>query len=78
MNCNPRIVIALGGNALQSKDSDSTAEAQLEVVRRTCERIADISCAGYEMAVVHGQRSPGGPDRPGQRDRQGRGASHAL
>lgn len=54
MNCNPRIVIALGGNALQSKDSDSTAEAQLEVVRRTCERIADISCAGYEMAVVHG------------------------
>lgn len=51
MNCNPRIVIALGGNALQSKDSDSTAEAQLEVVRRTCERIADISCAGYEMAV---------------------------
>lgn len=54
MNCNSRIVIALGGNALQSKDSDSTAEAQLEVVRRTCERIADISCAGYEMAVVHG------------------------
>ena len=54
MNCNPRIVIALGGNALQSKDSEPTAEAQLEVVRHTCERIADISCAGYEMAVVHG------------------------
>ena len=46
MNCNPRIVIALGGNALQSKDSEPTAEAQLAVVRHTCERIADISCAG--------------------------------
>ena len=52
MNTNPRIVIALGGNALQSKGSEPTAEAQLEVVRHTCERIADISCAGYEMAVV--------------------------
>ena len=28
-----RLVIALGGNALQSKDSAPTAEAQLEVVR---------------------------------------------
>ncbi len=54
MNGNPRIVIALGGNALQSKDSEPTAEAQLEVVKATSERIAQISCAGYEMAVVHG------------------------
>ena len=49
-----RIVIALGGNALQSKDSAPTAEAQLEVVRRTCGYIAEISQRGYEMAVVHG------------------------
>ena len=28
-----RLVIALGGNALQSKDSGATAEAQLSVVR---------------------------------------------
>lgn len=35
-----RIVIALGGNALQSKDSAPTAEAQLEVVRQTAEQIA--------------------------------------
>ena len=33
MNCNPRIVIALGGNALQSKDSDYTAEAQKSLAR---------------------------------------------
>ena len=49
-----RIVIALGGNALQSKESGATAEGQLEVVKRTCEHIAEISRRGYEMAVVHG------------------------
>jgi len=49
-----RLVIALGGNALQSKDSAPTAEAQLEVVKQTCEFIAEISRRGYEMAIVHG------------------------
>ncbi len=49
-----RIVIALGGNALQTKNSAPTAEAQLEVVKATCERIAEISQSGYELAVVHG------------------------
>ena len=49
-----RLVIALGGNALQSKDSGSTAEAQLSVVRETCEYIAELSVGGYEVAVVHG------------------------
>ena len=38
----PRIVIALGGNALQSKNSQPTAEGQLEVVKKTCGYIADI------------------------------------
>ena len=49
-----KIVIALGGNALQSKKSAPTAEGQLEVVKTTCERIADIVEAGHEIAVVHG------------------------
>lgn len=49
-----RIVIALGGNALQSKNSAPTAEAQLEVVRGTAAHIAEISRRGYEMAIVHG------------------------
>ena len=49
-----RLVIALGGNALQSKDSAPTAEAQLEVVKKTSEFIAEISQRGYEMAIVHG------------------------
>lgn len=54
MEQHPRIVIALGGNALQSGDAEPTAQAQLEVVRRTCEQIAQISSQGYEMALVHG------------------------
>lgn len=50
----PRIVVALGGNALQSRGEPDTAEAQLEVMKRTSEQIAKISTAGYEIAVVHG------------------------
>lgn len=49
-----KIVVALGGNALQSGNSEATAEAQLTVVRETCERIAELSESGYELAVVHG------------------------
>ena len=49
-----KIVVALGGNALQSGNGPATAEAQLEVVKKTCEHIAEISKRGYELAVVHG------------------------
>lgn len=49
-----KIVIALGGNALQAGKTVPTAAKQLEVVKRTCEKIADISCSGYEVAIVHG------------------------
>lgn len=49
-----KIVIALGGNALQTKNSAPTAEAQLEVVKQTCEYVAELSAKGYELAVVHG------------------------
>ena len=49
-----KIVVALGGNALQSGDSAPTAEAQLEVVCQTAQHIAELSRRGYEMAIVHG------------------------
>lgn len=49
-----KLVIALGGNALQSGKGQATAEAQLDVVKKTSEHIAEISCRGYEIAVVHG------------------------
>ena len=49
-----KVVIALGGNALQEAGTPATAEAQLEIVRKTCEKLADINFKGYEMAIVHG------------------------
>lgn len=49
-----KLVVALGGNALQSGNGPATAEAQLEVVKKTCEHIAEISERGYELTVVHG------------------------
>ncbi len=51
---NTRVVIALGGNALEDKGMPSTAEAQLTVVKKTSEQLANISQQGYEIAVVHG------------------------
>ncbi|MGL4484644.1 MAG: carbamate kinase, partial [Anaerovoracaceae bacterium] len=49
-----KIVIALGGNALQSGEGPATAEAQRWVVGETAEYIAEISGRGYEIAIVHG------------------------
>lgn len=49
-----KVVIALGGNALEEKGLPPTSESQMNVVSKTCEYIADLSCRGYELAVVHG------------------------
>ncbi len=49
-----RIVVALGGNALEEKGLPPTAESQAQVVERTAKALADLSCGDYEMAVVHG------------------------
>ena len=49
-----KIVIALGGNALQDKSLPPTADSQREVVRKTCDHIAQISKAGYELVIAHG------------------------
>lgn len=49
-----RIVIALGGNALQESGKPATAESQLEVVEKTSEYIADIINAGYDVVLAHG------------------------
>ena len=47
-----RIVLALGGNALQKK-GESTAEAQKKVAEKIGEVIADLS-RKYEIVVAHG------------------------
>ena len=49
-----KLVIALGGNALQEAGKPATAQVQLEVVEKTSEYIADIVERGYEVIVAHG------------------------
>ncbi len=49
-----KVIVALGGNALQESGTPATAEAQLQVVKKTSEYLAEMSIRGYEMAVVHG------------------------
>ncbi|MCK9217750.1 MAG: carbamate kinase [Firmicutes bacterium] len=49
-----KVVIALGGNALQESGTPATAEAQLGVVKKTSEYIAQISEKGYEITIAHG------------------------
>jgi carbamate kinase len=49
-----RIVIALGGNALQANPKDTTAEAQLITARETSEAIVDLIEEGHEVIVAHG------------------------
>ena len=49
-----RIVVALGGNALQSSKDGETAEAQLAVVQKTCGYLVDLIRKGYEIVIVHG------------------------
>lgn len=49
-----KIVIALGGNALQEAGKPATAQTQLEVVERTSVYIADILEKGYQIVLAHG------------------------
>lgn len=49
-----RIVIALGGNALQGNPKDISAEAQLDVVKKTAVPIVDLIEEGHEIVIVHG------------------------
>ncbi|MDK2793815.1 MAG: carbamate kinase, partial [Caldanaerobacter sp.] len=46
-----RVVVALGGNALQDVNTPPTAEAQMEVVRRTAGYLADIIERGYSITI---------------------------
>ncbi len=50
-----KLVIALGGNALQEGKGPATAEAQLAVVQKTCKYIADIMQERvYKVLIAHG------------------------
>ena len=49
-----KLVVALGGNALQSGGGQATAEAQLEVVHKTCGYLASLISEGHDVLIVHG------------------------
>lgn len=49
---NKRIVVALGGNAILS--DDPTAEAQMEALRYTSEKLVKLIKDDYELIVSHG------------------------
>ena len=49
-----KVVVALGGNALQESDKPATAESQLEIIKDTTKYIADLIEEGYEVIISHG------------------------
>ncbi|MBZ4662677.1 MAG: arcC [Caloramator sp.] len=49
-----RIVVALGGNALQANPKDISAEAQLETCHHTAKAIVDLIEDGHEVIIAHG------------------------
>lgn len=49
-----RIVIALGGNAIQESGKPATSGTQLDACRKTAVRIVDIIESGCEVVVAHG------------------------
>jgi len=49
-----KIIIALGGNALEDKDSDSTAESQLKIIKNTMKCLVDVIASGYDVVITHG------------------------
>ncbi|MGI0140891.1 MAG: carbamate kinase [Thermoplasmata archaeon] len=49
-----RIVLALGGNALQRPGGRGSWEEAVERMRRTAPAIAELAAAGHEIALCHG------------------------
>ena len=49
-----KIVIALGGNALQANPKDASAEAQLVTCLETAKPIVDLIEEGHEVIIAHG------------------------
>ncbi len=49
-----KIIVALGGNALQDEDSDFTSESQLNIIRKSVEYLVDIIEEGHDLIITHG------------------------
>nr|MBA3524897.1 carbamate kinase [Geodermatophilaceae bacterium] len=50
----PRILVALGGNAMTGPDGDATPAAQQAAVVRAMRGVADLVVAGYDVVLTHG------------------------
>ncbi|MCR6514539.1 MAG: carbamate kinase [Clostridium sp.] len=49
-----KIVLALGGNALQRDSKDKSAEGQLQTCKETAVSVVDLIEAGHQVSIVHG------------------------
>ncbi|GAA0069010.1 carbamate kinase [Clostridium sardiniense] len=49
-----KIVLALGGNALQSDPKDKSAESQLKTCKETAKSVVKLIEAGHQVSIVHG------------------------
>ncbi|SCZ00173.1 carbamate kinase [Alkaliphilus peptidifermentans] len=49
-----RIVLALGGNALQANPKEISAEAQIKTAKETAKSIVDLIEGGHEVILAHG------------------------
>lgn len=49
-----KIVLALGGNALQANPKDASAKSQLMTCKETAKSIVDLIQEGHTVSVVHG------------------------
>jgi carbamate kinase len=50
----PRVVVALGGNALLRRGDEDSAEVMRKNARMAAERVADVAALGWEVVVTHG------------------------
>ncbi|MGZ4659513.1 MAG: amino acid kinase family protein, partial [Blastococcus sp.] len=50
----PRVVIALGGNAMTGPDGSATPTAQRDALREASGHIADVVASGVEVVLTHG------------------------
>lgn len=49
-----KIVVALGGNALQDSNASPTAQAQIKVIEETVSHLADLIEEGNNLVITHG------------------------
>lgn len=50
----PRVVVALGGNALLRRGDEDSADVMRKNARMAAERVADVAELGWEIVVTHG------------------------